>query len=266
MKKLFYIFVTFLIIISASITTALAQNSINTETENHLFDSNEFSKIKNVIEKENLIEKDILINESQEEPNGYKLYTISPDEFTETNIKSSVENEIKSENYNWIVIEKDKIIKVSKTEDKWSVSGYSSFENNAEKSEINILNSINNITEKNKIRSISVEEYVCFEIPQYHTSFIGIFSEGKSVVIPYGSRPDLTGLENGKEYSVKDANSILKNNFETNSLENNNGGGINKNEIKSNNTLFIMIIPAILVVSVLIIFFTSLKKKNYWQE
>ena len=59
------------------------------------------------------------------------------------------------------------------------------------------------------IKNISELSYI--SSPMYtSTTFIYILSDGQEFLIPYGLRPDLTGLENGTLYSVQEAADILE--------------------------------------------------------
>lgn len=49
----------------------------------------------------------------------------------------------------------------------------------------------------------------CIEVPDYHTTFLLLSDNGGLSVMPFGSRPDLTELENGKVYSLNTALDIL---------------------------------------------------------
>jgi hypothetical protein len=59
----------------------------------------------------------------------------------------------------------------------------------------------------------------------YHTSFVLCEIDNSEYLIPYGSRPDLTGLENGKLYTRKEVSQILSQTFGNGYSPNDNAGG-----------------------------------------
>ena len=243
---------TLTLVVNCSIITIFADNYDDTSEIKNIYDSTEIGEVFQTIENDALINNSTATYENSEqkinneELSPYKIYSISPQEFSDINIDYVVKNKIKSDDYKWIVPDNNKrVIKVGKKQGKWEVLGYSTFENNTEGAEILLSKSVNNIltTTHESVLTNSVdgiknnnlsETYICFEIPQYHTYFVGLFSDNESYVIPYGSRPDLTGLENGKKYSIENANKILTVNFGITESNYDNGGGISN---KTNNKI-----------------------------
>ena len=253
---------TLTLVVNCSIITIFADNYDDTSEIKNIYDSTEIGEVFQTIENDALINNSTATYENSEqkinneELSPYKIYSISPQEFSDINIDYVVKNKIKSDDYKWIVPDNNKrVIKVGKKQGKWEVLGYSTFENNTEGAEILLSKSVNNIltTTHESVLTNSVdgiknnnlsETYICFEIPQYHTYFVGLFSDNESYVIPYGSRPDLTGLENGKKYSIENANKILTVNFGITESNYDNGGGISNKT--NNNTLLILLVPVII--------------------
>lgn len=204
---------TLTLVVNCSIITIFADNYNDTSEIKNIYDSTEIGEVFQTIENDALINNSTATYENSEqkinneELSPYKIYSISPQEFSDINIDYVVKNKIKSDDYKWIVPDNNKrVIKVGKKQGKWEVLGYSTFENNTEGAEILLSKSVNNIltTTHESVLTNSVdgiknnnlsETYICFEIPQYHTYFVGLFSDNESYVIPYGSRPDLTGLK-----------------------------------------------------------------------
>lgn len=272
---------TLTLVVNCSIITIFADNYDDTSEIKNIYDSTEIGEVFQAIKNDALINNSTATYENSEqkinneELSPYKIYSISPQEFSNINKEDVVKKKIDSGDYKWIVPDNTKrVIKVGKKQGKWEVLGYSTFENNTEGAEILLSKSVNNIltTTHESVLTNSVdgiknnnlsETYICFEIPQYHTYFVGLFSENESYVIPYGSRPDLTGLENGKKYSIENANKILTVNFgitESN-YDNDNGGGIS-NKTKNNNTLLILLVPVVLLILLSLILFFKPKKSR----
>lgn len=269
---------TLTLVVNCSIITIFADNYDDTSEIKNIYDSTEIGEVFQTIENDALINNSTATYENSEqkinneELSPYKIYSISPQEFSDINIDYVVKNKIKSDDYKWIVPDNNKrVIKVGKKQGKWEVLGYSTFENNTEGAEILLSKSVNNIltTTHESVLTNSVdgiknnnlsETYICFEIPQYHTYFVGLFSENESYVIPYGSRPDLTGLENGKKYSIENANKILTVNFGITESNYDNGGGISNKT--NNNPLLILLVPVVLLILLLLILFFKPKKSR----
>ena len=269
---------TLTLVVNCSIITIFADNYDDTSEIKNIYDSTEIGEVFQTIENDALINNSTATYENSEqkinneELSPYKIYSISPQEFSDINIDYVVKNKIKSDDYKWIVPDNNKrVIKVGKKQGKWEVLGYSTFENNTEGAEILLSKSVNNIltTTHESVLTNSVdgiknnnlsETYICFEIPQYHTYFVGLFSENESYVIPYGSRQDLTGLENGKKYSIENANKILTVNFGITESNYDNGGGISNKT--NNNPLLILLVPVVLLILLLLILFFKPKKSR----
>ena len=59
-----------------------------------------------------------------------------------------------------------------------------------------------------------VTELLCFEAAMYHTNFVYMKMADGEFLIPYGSRPDLTGLENGELYTPQEVSNTLAISFD----------------------------------------------------
>ena len=60
-----------------------------------------------------------------------------------------------------------------------------------------------------------LSELLCFEAAMYHTNFLYMKTADGEYLIPYGSRPDLTDLENGELYTPQEVSEILAVSFES---------------------------------------------------
>lgn len=261
---------TLLLTFNCSVVTVFADNSDDSAKFTNIYDSSEIDEVMEAIKNDGLISD--FENTSTEEVSPYKLYSVTQEEFSGIN-KNAAESIIASGDYQWIVPNSSgKVIKVAKEQGKWKVLGYSTSENNTKNPEASLGEFVNDIlktglesaqadnTEKLDGDDLT-ENAVCFEVPQYYTYFIGLFSENGGYVIPYGSRSDLTGLENGKMYSVENADKILRANFNISEsdYDNGNGGGA-ATVTKTRSIKFVISIPAVILIVVAIVFFAKKKR------
>lgn len=197
---------------------------------------------------------------------AYKVYNLlEPDIVKEYKKSGNLENII-SDNYIWRIPTKNKngennfIVSVKKDntkKDEWVMTGISNKAKTKDSFEINNRKSLNSILQKAEIQKASRLQYI--ESYMYHTTFAYINKKGEEYLISYGSRPDLTGLENGKLYKINDAITILDKNFnETSNQSENNAGA--KNSVQF--TIYQQVIPIIAIFLVLcIIGFIMFRKR-----
>ncbi len=261
-----------LLTFNCSVVTVFADNPDDFERFTNIYDSSEIDEVMEAIKNDGLISD--FENTNSEGSSPYKLYSITPQEFSGIN-KNTAESIIASGDYKWIVPNgSDRVIKVAKEQGEWAVLGYSTSENNTKKPEASLGEFVNDIL-KTGLESAQAdntekldgddlcENAVCFEVPQYYTYFIGLFSENGSYVIPYGSRPDLTGLENGKMYSVENADKILKTNFNISESDYDNGNGGGATTVtKTRSIKFVISVPAVILIAVAIVFFAKQRKEK----
>jgi hypothetical protein len=140
-----------------------------------------------------------------------------------------------SGDYYWLVYTSDKItIKVSKNEGVWGVLGYSKQSETASTSDMVDLALISASLN-------SKTDYICFEAPMYHTMFV-LCGDDEGFLIPFGTRPDLTGLENGQFYTIEEVAEILLTTFsESNPQDTNSGGQIRDTNGNPNTSIVILV-------------------------
>lgn len=271
-KKTISLLIALILIFGCFVLPAFADSSSDLKS---IYDSSEINEVLKAIGDDALInkyeasQKSSVQNASSENLSPYKLYSLSPLEFSDINSKV-IKDIIASDDYKWIVPNNtSRVITVAKSDGKWEVLGYSTSEGDSKSTESTLGESVSGILKTVQAEGTaeiktdnSNESYLCFEIPQYHTYFLGMFSENESYVIPYGSRPDLTGLENGKKYSPETAAEILSTNFNIlNSNSNDNGGGSGA-EAENGSNLWLLSIPAVALVVFLLILFLKKKQKK----
>lgn len=277
-KKIISLLTALILIFGCFVLPAFADSSSDLKS---IYDSSEIGEVLKAVGNDALTKEyeasrvNSLQNDNSESSCPYKLYSISPSELRGIN-SEAVKSIIASDDYKWIVPgSTNEIIKVAKSDGNWKVLGYSTSDGDFESAESALGESVNDILKAVQTEGASEiktdnsnESYLCFEIPQYYTYFLGTFSENESYVIPYGSRPDWTGLENGKKYSPEAAAEILKTNFNISEADynagNDNGGGSSA-EAESGNNLWLLSIPAAALVVFLLILFLKQKQRRKQQ-
>lgn len=100
----------------------------------------------------------------------------------------------------------------------------------------------------------------CIEVPDYHTTFILFSEQGELSVIPYGSRPDLTELQNGELYSLDKALDILSDSMPLSEIADDLYGGAAA--VESTNILPVIITSALFLVIIVLFAVMMVKKKH----
>lgn len=169
---------------------------------------------------------------------GYKLFTLSSPDFLKSLQKKDPISSFITNEYVWVVSAQDKMVKVNDKGGEWSVIGYS--ESGSDLLSTTALSGMIDLSSVNSLLSAKAGDgadvtgaTVCFDAPMYHTSFVLCDIGGSEYLIPYGTRPDLTGLENGTLYSRQQVTDILSENFGTSySGDHNTGGGSSHKPMK----------------------------------
>lgn len=172
-----------------------------------VYEEAEFQAVLEAVEHDPFIQNADVLNAGQNDGaaeqsmNPYKLYTMSAIDFKtftgdETDITKG-----DSDNYLWILpAANGNVIRVQSVEDRWQVIGYSTPSETVR--ETDVINF-------DLLPETTGDSLLCFEIPEYHTSFVYCVTAEGVRLIPYGSRPDLTGLANGKAYAIGEVQKIL---------------------------------------------------------
>lgn len=125
---------------------------------------------------------------------------------------------------------------------------------------------LSNLYSDERVSNASSIQYLISHM--YHTTFVYIeTADNSEFIIPYGSRPDLTGLENGKIYDVDDAMNVLKDNFSTMNSDGNANSGVDSIEKSSHfNVILALISIAIIVVALIPICYKRLEKTKLLKD
>ena len=139
----------------------------------------------------------------------YKVHSMTPAEFRAlaSGRAQYADMSDNDENLRWYIFTAGgNIAQAQKSNGKWTVTG-STVDGKAA-SDGALTPSV-----LNEHLSAMPSDAFCIDVPEYHTSFIVFSANDEAHVLPFGSRPDLTGLENGKEYTAREAADILSKSF-----------------------------------------------------
>ena len=199
-----------------------------------------------------------------------KVYSISPSEFSDL-ASGRVQNANMTgndKNVRWYFIsENGSIAKAQKLNGKWTIIGRSEPSADAVKNSTLTTSAINKyLNEKSSVVTGMANNFsnaFCVDVPEYHTSFV-VFDDGNvTYVCPFGSRPDLTGLENGKEYTATEAMNILSTNFASFApMMENEFGGAGAPSPVSTGTKWAIPVAIIVVSAVIVVTVITVKKKT----
>ncbi|MGN0601161.1 MAG: hypothetical protein ACI4I7_00465 [Oscillospiraceae bacterium] len=269
-----FIILILLSLISVPLISASAFDSSQYKTNDAIYDEDEFSEVEQAIISNSELSKNKIISNlksanEEQFTNPYKLYSISdPDFLSEISDPTFAEQIIKTD-YCWMVPTKDNnIIKVKKSNGQWEVLGYSITADSSDEVDFIRFEKIDsNITTLTKSNKNELQNAICFEAPYYHTSFIYLSANGTQYLIPYGSRPDLTGLNNGKLYTTDEVEKILNSTLPTekSSITADENGGLSSAEKGISDRTQILIFSAcifiVLILSIMTILYFK-KRRN----
>lgn len=254
-------------------SVSFAVKAVNSEpiytNSSKVFDIGEYKEVvKAVADAELLSETQanrITTSDAIAEDAGYKLFSLlSPDFLNSLRTEASIAS-LLSEEYVWVVSAQNKIVKVNDKDGKWSVIGYT--ESGSTLSSASVSSGMVNLSSVNTLLSARANDgedvngvVACFDAPMYHTSFVLCDVDDAEYLIPYGTRPDLTGLENGTYYSRQQVLDILSENFGVSYSGNSNaGGGSSQRQTQAILLISLGIATAMLCMSFLLLF---LKKRK----
>ncbi|MFY9198680.1 MAG: hypothetical protein WBK75_05540 [Acutalibacteraceae bacterium] len=235
--------------------------------------SDEFTKLKYDISKEdNHTKSEIFDFES-----AYKVYTLTHHHISSAYSKhGNIKNAITSQ-YNWMIPTADNksLATAELSNDKWSIIGYKEGDSPKNTYVIDKQQISKALDKQSKITGDNIIDYKNIWSPMIYTTFVYIQTSQNEYLIPFGSRPDLTGLENGKIYEAKDAVEILniKAPPQTDNTKKLDNAGVNSsqnntdNSNKKSNTFLISgLIVLILLAGIAVYFFKFSKNKNQAQN
>lgn len=160
--------------------------------------------------------------------------------------------ELISKDYNWHITSMNKnnekkiniVLKKLEESKEWIAIGMSDVSEH--RNIINVMddNVIKYILKESEFDKVSNIQYI--KSHMYRTTFFYFVSNHKEYVIPYGTRPDLTGLKNGKIYEVENAISILEKMFSNVNRATDFTGANTMHNTQKSNYIFFAIIAIII--------------------
>jgi len=145
---------------------------------------------------------------------AYKVYGLLNPDIVDTYKKQASIRDVISDEYKWQVpTENFDLVTVRKaqTANTWELVGVV-FNDETDSMRSKVVNKSSLHTAiSSRVKEISNLQYI--DCPMYFTTFAYLESGGQEYLIPYSTRPDLTGLENGKMYTASDTVAILYTNF-----------------------------------------------------
>ena len=149
------------------------------------------------------------VKESQQKVGeGYYLYSLLLPDIVMSFEKGTCIRDIISDSYYIIVPRENGYVKYLKDDNgKVSYVGDVLFNGSSRNTNVVNISVVKSILENKKYSKAT--DVKAIDAPMYQTSFVYFRSNGEEYLIPFGSRPDLTGLENGKVYNVVDCLSVL---------------------------------------------------------
>lgn len=149
---------------------------------------------------------------------AYKMYySIVPDFLGRLSEGADI-SELVGKDYSWLIPGENIIVKVKLDEEKvWQTVSYSIPYHDPDgivKSDVVEFDAVNaavggiDIGDPSEIKNI-----LCVQSRVTFTYFICVMLDDETYVIPFGARPDFTGLENGALYSTDEARTIIMQNM-----------------------------------------------------
>lgn len=198
------------------------------------------------------------LKESQQKVSeGYYSYTLVYPDIAKSMEKDTKLKNLISENYCIVVpTEKGYVKYLKDTNGDITYVGDVVFNEKTKNTNIVNISTVKNILGSAKY--VDATDIIVLDVPMYQTSFVYFLANNVEYLIPFGSRPDLTGLENGKVYKATDCLAELSatwgnTSVDGNGLSNGNGGSVdsvveNPNIIK--NSIIFGIISSLIIVGV----------------
>ena len=278
MKKVFTTFFVSIILLTFGafyVSAISSQSEMIYKSSPAIYNESEFAEVEKAISNDSILKKNNVATSLQKSKSAeqveqpYKLYTINDPMFLSKLSDSKAVNKILQNDYEWIVpTDENTTIRVDKIDNQWEVIGYSeAVETNTDRIDFKKVEAKTSVS--SNIKNAELKKSVCFEIPNYHTEFVYLSDSKNNYLIPFSSRPDLTGLNNGQLYTVEKAQKILESHFGTENVkpdENGGGAGVISQEQNTKNdnrsTYIIIAISLIVIVSLGFLIFRVFKKKK----
>lgn len=217
-EKIICFFLASMLLLSLS-ALAYATN-LDTGSYPDFFDAEELQDVQNAVFHTEILYENGVLSEAQtvgtkgQWKAAYKLFSLADVELISA-LRDGVElSQHISDDYVWVIVTAaNEAIRVGRIDGAWDVLGYSTPASDAAAANLIQPEALNEELSALSASQGSVDNLICFEASMYHTNFAYISTEDGEFLIPYGNRPDLTGLENGKKYTPEEVGDILASSF-----------------------------------------------------
>lgn len=187
---------------------------------------------------------------------AYKAYRLGAHDLAALAKQRSSDIDLSDHDVYWHLISDDGSDTLLKNNDnKWTAVGKSVSQNNTDK-----VMSADPTAKAAQINAgfagldADASFIACIEVPDYHTTFLLFSEQGELGVMPFGSRPDLTKLENGEVYTLDKALDILSESMPLSPADDDIYGGAAGDTAAPHNSI---ILPAIIISAVILVIVAS---------
>lgn len=261
-KKMFS-FVIMASLLCLSLIVSASAMGIDVMSYSDFFDCVEFREIQDTVLNSRILNDNGVLSDVQTISGdggqlscSYKVFSLKQMDLVAELQAGTELADLISDDYVWVVsTPSNATIRVAEVDGEWDVLGYSIPVSENTVTDLIQMDSLNTeiailSTDQNTVASL-----LCFEAPMYHTNFVYMETENGEFLIPYGSRPDLTGLENGALYTPQEVSNILTHSFDGVYSENENAGAGSLGSDGNTGILFgsvVLIIVTGVVIAILI--------------
>lgn len=240
------------------------------------FDADELSRVLDDIKDDTFTvetnDKEQQNGQSGEESLPYKDYYVTKEDFIYRLVDGENLTDMISSEYSWVFPGKYTVSYANiREENKWHMTEYVEYTQEILDEGIVQKDTVDDNAVNAAIAGISaeVEDVICVSAAAYKTDFVCIVTSEKTYLVPFGKRPDFTGLTNGTVYSPEEASEILLQTTDEIVYENPNEGellvggfGIRLYRPKNNKVnLFIVFFPIAAAAAAAIVVFIIVRIK-----
>lgn len=199
----------------------------------------------------------------------YKRFSVTKPDFIYRLADGEKLGDMLSSDYRWVVPGHNSAAEIVLTEEnKWHTIGYSTYsqeilDQGVEK-DIVVDSALNAAFAKLSADPANdIEDVICVCSSEYASDFVCVVTRDQTYLVPFGARPDFTGLTNGAVYTPDEAAKILLQNTDEivyeapNEKEIQFGGfGVKLYRPKTDNKInvLILIIPIVVIAAVAVVF------------
>lgn len=240
MKRIISTFLAAALTVIFSICGYAAEpNGFDCKSYSDFFDANEYAEVIEDISGDylmtevNALENRSLMTYNAEngaEVTAYKVYDITSVNFIDELSKGTKISGLLPEKYSWLIPGQNTLVNVIfNEENKWETAWFrdetQKIPNSIVQNDVVQFDVVNSAVENLRLNSSSeVTNVVCVDLVAFRTYFVCVEFTDKTYLIPFGSRPDFTGLENGALYSPDEVEALLKQNMSEHFDQTNNTG------------------------------------------